>query len=198
MSIVLNIIGFILSLFLFWKKLKEDYLPNEIFSTYFYILILVLISFFFSKQFASSWWFWIVLIGYFSGLFLGILKFRLNFFESFEASFLGFLVNFSLFLLGDSVKNLSLVSFLGFTTLIILIGFFQYIDLHYKNISWYKSGRVGFTGLISAGVFFILRLITSIFYPSFVSFAPQFEIYLSALASLIFFGLTYNLSRSEQ
>lgn len=198
MFIIFNIAGFLIFLFLFWKRLKEDYLPNQIFSTFFYILFFVLIFFFFSVRFVYDWWFWITFSGFLIGFSLSLLRFKLKFYETFEAVVLGFFVSFSLFLLGDSVKNLSAVSFAGFVLGILLIGFYQYIDIHYKNFSWYKSGKVGFCGLISFALFFLLRGLVFSFYPYVLSFVPKYEIFMSGTASFIFFVLTYNLSRSKE
>lgn len=196
MFIIFNIIGLIIFLFLFWKRLKEDYLPNQIFSTFFSILFFMLLTYFLSINLFPSWWFWCTYLGFFLGLIIGLLRFKLKFYETFEAAFLGFLICFSLYLLADSVRNLNIVSFAGFVISVILIGIFQYVDMHYRNYSWYKSGKVGFTGLILSAIFFLARIIAYLYFPNTLSFVHNFEIYLSAVSSFIFITLTYNLSRS--
>lgn len=196
MFIIINLIGLIIFLFLFWKRLKEDYLPNQIFSTFFSILFFMLLTYIVSINLFPIWWFWFTFLGFLLGLIIGILRFKLKFYETFEASFLGFLICFSLYLLGDSVRSLNIFSFSGFVISVTLIGTFQYIDLHYKNYSWYKSGKVGITGLILSALFFLVRVIAFIFFPNALSFVHNYEIYLSAVSSFIFLALTYNLSRS--
>lgn len=196
MFITLNLIGLFIFLFLFWKRLKEDYLPNQIFSTFFYILFFMLLTYFLSSSFLSSWWFWLTYAGFVAGLIIGIIRFKLKFFETYEAAFLGFLISFSLYLLGDSIRNLNIVSFIGFVIVIILVGLFQFIDMSYKNISWYKSGKVGFTGLVLTILLFLVRAIVYLFYPNVLSILPNLEIYFSLVSALIFLVLTYNLSRS--
>ncbi len=196
MFIVLNLLGLIIFLFLFWKRLKEDYLPNQIFSTYFYVLFFTLTFYLVSINLFSSWWFWFTYLGFILGLILGLLRFKLKFYETFEAAFLGFLICFSMYLLGDSVRNLNLASFIGFVISIILVGISQFIDIHYKNFSWYKSGKVGLTGLILSIIFFLVRVLAYIFFPNTLSFIQNYEIYLSSISSFIFLVLTYNLSRS--
>lgn len=196
MFIILNIVGLIIFLFIFWKRLKEDYLPNQIFSTFFSILFFMLLTYFVSINLLPTWWFWCTFLGFILGLIIGILRFKLKFYETFEAAFLGFLICFSLYFLGDSVKNLNIISFAGFVISVILIGIFQYIDLHYKNYSWYKSGKVGFTGLILSAIFFLVRVLTYNFFPNTLSLVNIYEIYLSSVSSFIFVALTYNLSRS--
>jgi hypothetical protein len=196
MFIVLNILGLIIFLFLFWKRLKEDYLPNQIFSTYFYILFFTLTFYLVSINLFSSWWFWFTYLGFILGLISGLLRFKLKFYETFEAAFLGFLICFSMYLLGDSVRNLNLTSFIGFVISIKVVGISQFIDIHYKNFSWYKSGKVGLTGLILSIIFFLVRVLAYIFFPNTLSFIQNYEIYLSSISSFIFLVLTYNLSRS--
>jgi len=78
----------------------------------------------------------------------------------------------------------------------VLIGIFQYIDMHYKNISWYRSGKVGFSGLAITAIFFLTRIIVSVFYPQTLSILPNYEIYISTICVLLSLALTYNLSRS--
>jgi len=195
MLIIFNIIGLLIFLFLFWKRLKEDYLPNQIFSTFFYILFFILLTYFISISFFPSWWFWSTYLGFLLGLVISIFRFKLKFYETYEAAFLGFLICFSLYLLGDSVKNLNAVSFFGFTVSMLLIGFFQFVDINYKNFSWYKSGRVGFTGLVISLLFFLVRLLTFLFFPNTLSLVYGFEIYIDSISSFIFLALTYNLSR---
>ena len=196
MFIILNLIGLIIFLFIFWKRLKEDYLPNQIFSTFFSILFFMLLTYFVSINLFPTWWFWFTFLGFILGLIIGIFRFKLKFYETFEAAFLGFLICFSLYLLGDSVRSLNILSFSGFVVSVILIGIFQYIDMHYRNYSWYKSGKVGFTGLILSALFFLVRVITFMFFPNTLSFVHGYEMYLSAVSSFIFLALTYNLSRS--
>jgi len=197
MFIIFNVLGLLIFLFLFWKRLKEDYLPNQIFSTFFYILFFILLSYFISINFFSFWWFWSTYIGFLLGLVISLFRFKLKFYETYEAAFLGFLICFSLYLLGDSVKNLNVVSFFGFAVSMFLIGTFQFIDMNYKNFSWYRSGRVGFTGLAISLLFFLVRLLTYIFFPNTLSLIQGFEIYFDSVSSFIFLALTYNLSRSN-
>jgi hypothetical protein len=156
----------------------------------------MLLTYFLSINLFPSWWFWCTYLGFFLGLIIGLLRFKLKFYETFEAAFLGFLICFSLYLLADSVRNLNIVSFAGFVISVILIGIFQYVDMHYRNYSWYKSGKVGFTGLILSAIFFLARIIAYLYFPNTLSFVHNFEIYLSAVSSFIFITLTYNLSRS--
>ncbi|MFH1971516.1 MAG: hypothetical protein ABIJ05_04000 [Patescibacteria group bacterium] len=196
MFITFNLIGIFIFLFLFWKRMKDDYLPNQIFSTFFYILFFMLVFYFISINLFTSWWFWFTYLGFTLGLVLGILRFKLKFYETYEAAFLGFLICFSMYLLGDSVRNLNIDSFVGFVISMLLIGIFHFIDANYKNFSWYKSGKVGFTGLILLAIFFLTRALAYIFFPNTLSFVPNYEIYFSSISSFIFLALTYNLSRS--
>jgi hypothetical protein len=195
MFIAINIIGFFISLYLFWKRLKEDYIANQIFSTAFFSVIGLIIFYLISSKFFSDWWFWATSAGAVVGLSIGVWKYKLKYFETFEAASLGYLIWLSLYFLNDAVTHSNLPSFIGFVTIVILVGLYHFFDNHYKSFIWYRSGKVGFSGLATSTLFFLLRTIVFIFSPHVLSFVPKFEIYLSALASFLFAFLTYNLSR---
>lgn len=195
MFIVLNIIGFIFFLYLFWKRLKEDYIANQIFGTAFFSVIGLIILYLISRKFFFGWWFWSTLVGAILGLSLGVGKYKLKFYETFESASLGLLVWMALFFLADAVTHSSLSSFIGFVVMVLLVGLYHFFDNHYKNFSWYRSGKVGFSGLATSAIFFLIRTLVFIFVPTVLSFVPKFEVYLSALASFLFFFITYNLSR---
>jgi len=184
-------------LFLFWRKLKEDYSNQQIFTTGFYVLFGLLIFYFVAWKFIYSYWFWLSLVGISLGLLLGIYRFHLKFYETIEASISSLLVWLALVLLNDSVMNSSLFSFGGFTIVTMVTGIYYFLDGHYHNFTWYKSGKIGFSGLTTAGLFFLVRGVIAGIYPYVLSFSGKYEMYLSAIASFIFFLLTYNLSRTK-
>jgi hypothetical protein len=195
MFIAFNIIGFIIFLYLFWKRLKEDYIANQIFSTAFFSVIGLVVFYLISRKFFFPWWFWSTLTGAVIGLSLGVWKYKLKYFETFEAASLGLFIWLSLYFLADAVTHSSLPSFIGFVVIVILVGLYHFFDNHYKSFIWYRSGKVGFSGLATSTVLFLIRTIVFLFLPNALSFVPKFEVYLSALASFLFAFLTYNLSR---
>lgn len=196
-SIAINIFGFFVFLFLFWRRLKEDYVSGQIFTTGFFIFFGLIVFYILSKIFFPGWWFWITFGGLSLGLISGVVKNHLRFYETIEAAILGILSWNALFFLGDSVRYTSLSSFIAFAVLILLLGFFYFLDTHYKNFSWYKSGRVGLSGLLTLATFFVFRSVASGFTPNIISFAPKFEMMISGAFAFILFLLIYNLARSK-
>lgn len=196
LNLVANLVGIFAFLYLFWKKLKEDYLPDQIFSIAFFSFLGIGIGYLFSLKILSVWWFWSILIFSFLGLLAGITRFKFRFYESFEAFIISILPWFSIILFVDSVENTSLVSFLAFSFVVILMGLYYFLDTHYKNFSWYTSGRVGFAGLVTAGVFFLFRAALALFSIPMLSLAGKFDSVLSAVVGFLMFFLVYNLSRT--
>ena len=193
-----SLVGILILLFLLWKRLKEDYSYEKIFNLGILILIGLLIGFLVSKKFLPSYWFFIEIIGILIGFTVGIIKLKLSFFESFEALVIGLLPWLTLFFLSDSIKNSNLSSFLAFWVSLICIFVFFLVDSYYRGFSWYKSGRVGFSGLFIAGIFFLIRALISLFFPNVVSLSGAFEIYISGTLAFTFFLLLFNLSRSQK
>lgn len=195
-NILTTLVGIILFLFLFWKRLKEDYPSSQIFTTSFYVLVGVLLGFLVSLKVSPQSWFWFELIGIILGLGVGILRYKLRFFEVLEALTLGLLPWLALVFLRDSIINSSLASFLSFFAVTCLITLFAFLDSHYKNFSWYRSGRIGFSGLTTLGTFFLLRAAVASFFPFVISFVGKYEAILSGVAAFGFFLATFNLARS--
>lgn len=183
-------------LYIFWRRLKEDYSASSIFTTSLYVLLGILVGLIVSRKFLPSWWFWLSFSGTGLGLALGIFRFHLRFFETLEACTIGFLPGLSLIFLNDSIKTSSVVSFVSFVVIAALIALFYFFDRHYKDFSWYKSGRIGFAGLSTLGIFFLVRATIAILFPFVISFVSKYEeALISGITAFIFFLLIYNLSR---
>jgi len=194
-SIVTTLAGMILFLFLFWRRLKEDYPSSQIFTTAFYVLVGILLGYFVSLRVSPLSWFWIELVGITLGFGVGILRYKFRFFEVLEALTLGLLPWLGLFFLRDSIDSSSLASFLSFFAVTCLITLFAFLDSHYKNFSWYRSGRIGFSGLTTLGTLFLVRAAFASFFPFVISFVG-YEAILSGVAAFVFFLATFNLARS--
>jgi len=197
-NFLIGILGVILFLFIFWKKLKEDYSSNIIFTTAFAILIGSSLGLTISRLFFPTWFFWFAFLGSILGMFLMITKFKFRFYETIEALILSTIPLISLMFFKDSIVNSSLNSFLAFVTSLILIFLSYWFDINYKSFSWYKSGRIGFTGISIAIIFFITRTLVAIFKVSMVSFVGQIEIVTSGLMVLVGIGLLVNLGRQKE
>lgn len=195
-NIVANTLGIFFLLYFFWKKLKEDYASTIIFTTAVYALLGVLVGYLISLEFFSQWWFFWETLFLFVGLVVGVLRFKLRIFEILEAATVSFLPWLSFIFLKDSISNQSLISLVAFVFLLLLLFLFFFLDKHYKRFTWYKSGKIGFSGMTTLGVFFLIRAVVGAFNLPMISFVGKLDSVLSAVISFIAFLMVYNLSRS--
>jgi len=84
-SIFTNVLGIFVFLFIFWKRLREDYSAEIIFKTAFDILVGLLAGFLLSLKFAPIACFWLIMAGALLGLAFAIFRLRVKFYETFEA-----------------------------------------------------------------------------------------------------------------
>jgi len=198
---IVGILGF---LFFFWRRLKEDYTSTQIFSFAFIVLTFMLSGLFIglglynfshTNYFSSQGvWFWGAVIGTIVGFEIGYLKFKLRFFETLEATGISFIFFILTIFLGSSlkqinVKYLAVSLFLGF-----LIVLFYFLEARYKKFTWYKSGKIGFSGLMVLGIFFLMRSVVALIDPSMLSFIGKFDAIADSIAAFLFFLSIYNLS----
>lgn len=196
----IGILGF---LFLFWRRLKEDYTSNLIFSFGFLIIAFMIIGFvigFFLKTKIPvspvfnprGLWFWGAFAGGGIGLAFVFLtplvgaQFKPRFFETLEALVLGFLFWFV------SVSLFSSPLFSIFTA--ALFPLFYFLNKKYKTFTWYKSGKIGFAGLSIFGIFFLMRSIVALISPSMIFLTGRGDAIVGSILSFIFFISLYNLS----
>ena len=200
-------IGLLGFLFLFWRRLKEDYPAGHILSFGFLIIIPLLIGFlaglvisgvifspnpvFFSP---TGLWFWLAFGLSLIGFGVGQVKFRLRTYETFEAMALGFLFWFFALSFSNSLVTGNLKLF--FFSLVVgsLVSFFFFLDVRYKTFTWYKSGKIGFSGLAILVMLFFIRVFVALLDPSMLSFIGKFDAILSGIVSFIFLIIIYNLS----
>lgn len=196
-QIFANVLGVLAFLFIFWRRLKEDYIGNQIFSSAFIVLTGLAIVRLITMYFISDWWFWLSLLSASISLFIVIKRYRLRVFETLEALVLALMPWLSLLFLADSVVGSSTESLVGFIIVTILIILFFVFDKHYKRFTWYKSGRVGFSGLTILGLFFLLRALVALNFHNVLSFSSKNEVYLSAVLAFSSFLILFNLSRQK-
>lgn len=171
MLIVLSLLFYLTAVFLFsfslWRKLRDDYTNEQIFSWTLRVLATGLLGVWVAKTFLPQFTFFILLIFCsVSGLiFLKTLSFK--FFELIDALAISifYFVLFSWIGLGFSEgRNLFTINiyttqqfyphvFISFFSIYIYLIFKKY----YRQFSWYPSGKVGFCGLASLAVFFLLN-----------------------------------------
>lgn len=197
LKILLNTIGAVFFFFLFWRKLREDYRSPSVFSAAFYILIGIGVFGFLFNRFLPEWWFWGNVLGVVSGFGLGTFRFKFKFFESLEAIVIGLLPWLSFVFLEDAVSRANLSSLLGFVVLFLITVFYLFIDRHYKKFTWYKSGKVGFSGLMTLGVLFLVRTTVAVLFPFVLSFSGPIDSIVSGVIAFTSFLLVFNLARQE-
>lgn len=190
--------GLLISLFIFWKRLKEDYSSEIIFNSIFIIYTTFLISILISSKFLPIWFFWIQFAGVLVGLMVSVYKNKIRFYESFEALIFSFTPLLTLFFLRDAALNSSFSSFLAFTFMLILIFVFYYVDSHYKNFAWYRSGKIGLSGLSILLLFFVARATTSVFSPNVLSFCGKIEPFISGLSAGLVAVAIFLLGKTEK
>lgn len=190
-----NFLGVFLFLFLVWKKLREDYTTEQIFTASFFVILVIFGSLLFSRLYFPRLWFWIAFLAFLASLIFSVWRLRLRFFETYEAFFVSVLPWFSFVFLLDAMKTLSWFSFSGFVFIWLLVLFYVFLNLNYKKFSWYKSGKIGFSGVSVTIVFFLARLLVAQFFPFVLSFADRIDKFLSLGFSFLFFLLLLFLSR---
>lgn len=198
-SLVTGLLGILVFMFIFWKRLREDYSSEIIFKAAFGIIFGEAVGFLFSLKFAPIAFFWLVILGGLIGLGFAIFKLRLKFYESFEALIIASLPWLAFVFLLDSVTHSSLSSFLAFIAILVFVFISYYLDAHYKDFTWYRSGKIGFAGVVTLGIFFILRSVLAIFDINMLSFvSSRAEAIISGAAAFICFVLLFNLARIKE
>lgn len=197
-DLLVSAVGGVISLFVFWRRLKEDYDKEQIFATVFFVLGGLFLGQIIAVWFLPIFWFWLVLAGEFLGLTLAIWRFRLHFYETLEAGVAAQLPWLTLVFLNEAIKKADFISFIGFCVLSGLIAIFHFADIHYKSFTWYRSGRIGIAGLLTLVIFFTLRMALAYFNAPVLSFAGSSEKFLSLIALLAFGLMAAFLARQKK
>ncbi|KKR11973.1 MAG: hypothetical protein UT39_C0001G0028 [Candidatus Woesebacteria bacterium GW2011_GWA1_39_21] len=168
-------------LFIFWKNLKDDYMPSQIFSVGFIVLISFALGFFLSG-FASTYRFWILFIAIVIGYIIGYSKSKIKFYEGLDSLTIALAISLipsALFFINDWSLDL----FLFYLSLALSCLVYFSVRRYYKTFIWYKSGKRGFSGLFTLGVVFLFRSVVSIVKPDYTLFLTEYDIFISGLIS---------------
>jgi hypothetical protein len=217
MSTLINFFSYLVSflslififLFIFWARLKDDYDSKKLFSAGFYIVSFIYLAFFINKFFIfphltrnfmfnpSGSWFWFMFLSILISLSFIIIKYKFKLFETVDVLVFGILTASmpieAYFLI--ITKNFLFLYQLLF--LISLVTLYLILNTRYKKLAWYRSGRVGFSGLLTLGIFFLVKSIVAVFIPDMLFLAGKLDIVLSAAASFLSFFALYNLGSSS-
>lgn len=162
MLIALNILGVFIFMFIYWKKLKDEYSSEIVFSSVFTYILFLLIFLFVSYRTSFEYWFWFTFAALpATGLFLK-LKRKMSLYELLDAFAIAVIPWLVLLFTAEIIitgRVLNLVWAILFCLIAIL---YKYLESRYKLISWYKSGKIGFLGLVSVLVYFLFRGVASL------------------------------------
>ncbi len=197
-KIIYTTFAVLIFLYVFWRRLKEDYTQNQIFTTAFYILLGLVFGNILADALLPIWLFWLSFLGASLGMFLGIYRFKLRVFEVVEATVIGGLVLLFANYIFDWLVTKQLFSGLGAVIIILLMTAFWFLNKHYKRFTWYKSGKVGFSGMTILGTFFLIRTIIAIVLPHMISFVGSMDALISGTLSFLAFITLYNLARQQE
>lgn len=191
-----ELVGFLSFLFLFWRRLKEDYPSGLIFSFAFLTALPIFVAHLVVKYVLKlpAYWFAAAMIGLILGFTIGILRHRLKFYETLEGIVVGGVFWLAVIFTFDGFGRLNLPSMLAALLLFLLIAGFFLVDKHYKNFGWYRSGKIGFSGLALAGFFFMVRALAFFAPVDVLSLTGRVDAIASAIVAFAFFLLLYNLS----
>jgi len=179
----------------FWRRMKEDYVNSQIFASTIFIFLLTMVFYLVSKRFLVRYEFWLSFVGFMSGITLSSYRFKLRFYETLETSIVSVLPLTSGVYLLDAVKHSSLFSLGAFVVTFGFIYLYKFINTRYKNFGWYKSGRIGFAGLTTLGIYFMLRGVVAIIFPFMLSFSGSYDTIISGAVSFFLFLAVFDLSR---
>lgn len=197
-NILTGLIGILIFLFIFWKRLKEDYSSEIVFKSATYIFMGILAGWLVSIKFFTEWFFWLEFVGAIVGLATSFRLLKVRFYETLEAFVIASLPWLSLTFLKSSVVESSFSSFIAFLITLVMIFVYYYLDYHYKEFTWYKSGKIGFAGLLTMAILFLIRSLLALFGIHVLSFVSKFEGIVSGAFAFICFLLIFNLGRVSE
>ena len=198
MSIFLFIsllIGSIVFLFTLWKGLRGDYKINSIFTFGFSVLFFVFAGLFLSSVINRGIWLWAAVLGMCFGLLLGVAKTGIRLLDAVESGVLSLLFLMECAMTGLFLSLYSPSTFAAGVFVLWLILLYYYLKTRYKSLSWYKSGKIGFSALSVLIVFFVTRIPVALFFPNMISFLGKIDVLPSFLVSLLLVVCLIRLSR---
>lgn len=193
-----NILSIILVNYLFWKRLKEDYSTEKIFNFSFLVIMGFSIFLVISKLFFPSWWFWFSFLGLIISFLISEKVLKLRFYESLETCIISFITYLTLYFLASTIIHSDLIAFILFWVNLLFVFIFFFLSSHYRKFNWYKSGKVGFSGLFTLGSYFLIRLVLSFWIGNADSYIEKIDPVMSGIVAFFAFLMLYNLARVKR
>lgn len=194
--ILLSILFSVIFSYIFWKRLKDDYVPEHIFTTEVYvgigILLAIVIRHFYPK-------YWVESAFILAALFclIGIRRFKMRWNEVLDGLIIALLPGANFYYLVDSVSTRSIESVVMWGTTLLLFFAYFLIDKRYKSFSFYPSGKIGFSGFFVLGVFSIVGLIVAIIGTDMITFNTSLESLFSGISAIVSIVIIVLLSRKS-
>ncbi len=194
--LIANILGISLFLFILWKKLRDDYLSQQIFSTGFFIatLIMVLKITYYLLNYPDNI-FIIILILAISAI-VAIRRFRFNTLEFTDSLVISFLSWHAISQLAYILK-LDLQAALELLASCILIFVFLFLQPRYKSFNFYKSGKIGFCGMAVISLYFLYRTAIAMISDDMLFFSKFVDLSIALTVFLVSTLTTINLSAKK-
>lgn len=149
-------LSFFVFAFVLWRKLREDYPNDKIFLLTLGLMVSIVVGNWIFGRF-PLFLFWATLALLVAIGFYLVKKLEFRLFETLDAIALGW---FWVLIIGGPAGFLSTRSF---ETLVepamaglALLGF-TFFNARYRTFSWYPSGKIGFAGVGSLGIYFLSR-----------------------------------------
>lgn len=192
-SAVFYLAGAFCLAFVLWRKLKEDYKEDLIFYlTIILVGILLLASKIFGTYLPDFSFLGIVVSLIFVTLY-SFKKLGFKFFESIDALSMGGL--WFLFFLGADwllkTRASSPAAVLNILVIFLSLLSYKFFLSRYRRFSWYPSGKVGFPGLASLAIFFLLNSAVAFYSWPVLSFPWIVNIGTNAVLSLTLSTILY-------
>ncbi|MBN1168835.1 hypothetical protein JXA63_02995 [Candidatus Woesebacteria bacterium] len=197
LTILINLISVFIFLYILWNKLKDDYSASMIFSAGFSVAISVVIANLVALWYLPEYWFWFSIIGVIVGMVYAIHKLKLSFYEFADSLVISLHPWLGLIFLDKFASSLNYISLLLVLQIVITGILYIIFDKSYKSFSWYRSGRIGFSGFAVLGIYFLIRTVIALTFSDMISFVGIKDAIISSSISFFMFLILFNLSRSK-
>ena len=203
--------GILVFCFIFWRRLKEDYSSEILFSSslhaVFYILSFSGIAYYVfvypEPYIANSifnpheMWFWGGVIGYLVGIFRAIRKFSLRRNEAIEASSMALLPWYGMILVSWSLIPLDMFGFLTGVFVLVLFVFSVWLDANRKRVSLLDINKPPFVAYLIFGLLFLARTVVGAVLPDMLSFVGPVDLIFSAVVAFLLLFSVYGQLDSQ-
>ncbi len=200
------VFGSLVFVFMFWRRLKEDYSSDILFSAgvsmaictmLFSAIFFYIANFFFAKSavfYPEGMWFWGAVVGYLIAYAVSVWRYEMKVYEVFDAAGIALLLWYAEIIFAYSIIPLYISGLAFFSAVFIFYLSFVWLQKNYKRLSIFRNSRAGAPGLAIIGALFFVRVLAAYFVPSLVSLVGPIDIVPSSVVAFLLFFSVYNLS----